>query len=174
MKRLVLFSLCVILWALSAAVKADDGTATERGFSHRVVGMAQLTDRTELQINRELSFAQDARGWHFRVGTERVYRDTPPRAYNLNIILSDQGEAYIPDISEKPLKYLRLTIEGWEIELAQARGTTTQYGMRLRVNERQFLFDSSHPRIRFAFSEQGLETVTAENAIRDLSIRRVK
>lgn len=179
MKRLVLFSLCVILWALATTANAatgiaSDANAVERGFSYPMVGVAQLTDGTELPIESELSFARDERGWYFRVGTERVYRDTPPRAYNLNIILDGHNAAYILDFSEKPLQYLRLTVEGREIELAQALGTATQYGMRLRIDDRQFLFDSSHPRIRFTFNEQGLQTVSAENAIRDLSIRRVE
>ena len=193
MKRLVLFSLCVILWACSTTLKAT-GTESnspqaaapvpgalatgaadaERGFSHRVVGVAHLLDGTELQIDKELSFAQDTRGWYFRVGDQRVYRNTPPRAYNLNLILNEQGELYVPDFSERPLKYLRLTIENHHIELTQAHNVDTTYGMRLRIDDRQFLFDSSHPRIRFGFNERGLESVSAVNTIRDLTIRRIQ
>lgn len=193
MKRLVLFSLCVILWACSTTLKAT-GTETnappatmpvagalatgdnggERGFAHRVVGVAHLLDGTELQIDKELSFAQDARGWYFRVGEQRVYRATPPRAYNLNLILSGQGELYVPDFSERPLKYLRLTIENRHIELTRAHDLDTSYGMRLRIDDRQFLFASSHPRIRFGFNERGLASVSAENTIRDLTTRRIQ
>ena len=208
MKRLVLISLCVILWALATAVRASAVNANlaedaavaapatqahaaeprpieanavsarqnidNPGFSYRVVGKAHLMDGTELPIDKAISFAKDARGWFFRLGDQRIYRNTPPRAYYLNIILDGQHNAYIPDISDTPLSYLHLTIEDWEIELVEAPGADTTYGMRLRINERQFLFESRHPRIRFAFTEQGLATVSTENTIRDLSIRRVQ
>lgn len=174
MKRLLLIGLCLIVWALSTSVKAGDDS-TERGFSHRITGSATLTDGDTIDINMLIGFQRsNTRGWYFRVGSDYVFRDTPPRAYYLNFILDGEGNAYVLDITDQPISHLALTVEGREIELSQDRGSEIKFGMRLRIDDRQFLFDNTHPRVRFDLTEQGLENIVAEHTLRDLSIRRAQ
>lgn len=182
MKRLLLFSVCIILWALSTSVKAlpgasdtvTEGAADERGFSHRVVGKATLADGETLDIDMLIGFQESSRGWYFRAGSDYVFRNTPPKAYYLNLNLDGKGYAYVIEFSQQPLKHFEVQLEGYEIELMQASGADIEYGMRLRINDRQFLFDSRHPRVRIDLSEAGLTGVFAEHTLRDLSIRRAQ
>lgn len=182
MKRLLLFSACIILWALSTSAQAlpwldttaSGEAAEQRGFSHRVEGTATLADGEVLDINMLIGFQESSRGWYFRAGPDYVFRNTPPKAYYLNLNLDGNGYAYVLEFSQQPLKHFEVQLEGYEIELMQASGADIQYGMRLRINDRQFLFDSRHPRVRIDLSEAGLTAVVAEHTLRDLSIRRAQ
>lgn len=177
MKRLLLISICLILWALSTSVKAVGSEVEhgERGFSHRMQGTATLANGESIDINMLIGFQQSqTRGWYFRVGPEYVFRDNPPSSYYLNMIMDGNGQAYVLEFSQQPLKHFKVTFEGREIELMQASGSDIAFGMRLRIDDRQFLFDSSHPRLRIEFSEQGLSNIVAERTLRDLSIRRAQ
>lgn len=174
MKRLLLVGLCLILWALSTSVKATSEPPTKRGFSHRITGTAQLIDGSQIEINRLLGFARSSQGWYFRAGPDFIFQESPPRAYFVNIILDGQGAAYLLDFSDQPITHLQFEVEGQSIELSQTKNANIAYGMRLRINEQQFLFDSSHPRLRFDLTEQGISDISAERTIRDLSTRRVQ
>lgn len=173
MKKLLLISMCLILWALSTSVKADD-EAAERGFSHRMEGSATLASGEKVDVNMLIGFQQSSRGWYFRVGPDYVFRDTPPRAYYFNLILTGDGHAYVLEFGQELITHFQIEIAGREIELAQSTDKEIPYGMRLRVDDRQFLFDSSHPRIRLELTEQGLQHIVAEHTLRDLSIRRAQ
>ncbi|RUO26088.1 hypothetical protein CWE09_05015 [Aliidiomarina minuta] len=127
-------------------------------------------DGQQSDINMLLGFQENSRGWYFRAGSEQLYMKKPPKAYNLIINLDGRGQAFVSDFSQKPVTHFQINIEDYEIELFQA--SDIAYGMRLRINDRQFLFDSAHPRIRFELSEEGLGHVIAESTLRDLSIRR--
>lgn len=181
MKRLLLISACLILWALATsvnarlpatAIAAEDAEPT--GFSHRVTGTATLADGETIDINMLIGFQQSSRGWYFRAGSDYVFRNSPPQAYYLNFNLDGKGYAYVLEFSDQPLKHFQVQLEDYEIELMQASGADIQYGMRLRINDRQFLFDRRHPRVRLDLNQQGLVGVVAEHTLRDLSIRRTQ
>lgn len=174
MKRLLLISLCLILWALSASVKATSDAAETRGFSHRITGTAELTDGNRIEIDMLLGFARSSRGWYFRAGPDYIFQSSPPPAYFLNLILDGQGAAYVLDFSDQPITRMQIEVEGQEIVLSQTRNPDIAYGMRLRIDEQQFLFESSHPRIRFELTERGIAEITAERTVRDLSTRRAQ
>lgn len=181
MKRLLLIGVCLILWALSTSAKAFTmeqdswaADAVERlAFSHRVSGTATLADGETIEVDMLLGFQESShRGWYFRAGPDYVFRDTPPKAYYLNINLDGKGHAYIPEFSDQLIQSFQVQLEGYEIELMQSATADVQYGMRMRINGRQFLFDTLHPRVRINFNAMGLTEVVAEPTLRDLSIRR--
>ena len=173
MKSITVFALSwLMVVTISFAQAATESDA--RGFSHRVIGEATLANGEEKSIDYLFGFHESSRGWYFRIGRDHTFRDSPPSAYYLTMILDGEGHAYVLDFSEEPLKGFQVQIEDYEIELMQASGTDINYGMRLRINDRQFLFDSRHPRLRLELSEQGLEDLVAERTLRDLSIRRTQ
>lgn len=183
MKRLLLIGVCLILWALSTSAKASsneqDSWSTDavqqHEFTHRMSGTATLADGETIDIDMIFGFQESSqRGWYFRAGPDYVYRDTPPKAYFLNINLDGEGHAYIAEFSEQLIKSFQVQLEGHEIELMQSTNTDIQYGMRLRIDGRQFLFDTRHPRVRIDFNQIGLTDVVAEPTLRDLSIRRAQ
>lgn len=183
MKRLLLIGVCLILWALSTSAKAspteqDSWSADaveQHEFSHRVSGTATLADGEIIDIDMLIGFQESShRGWYFRAGPNYVFRDTPPKAYFLNINLDGEGHAYIAEFSEQLIKSFQVQLEDHEIELMQSASADIQYGMRLRIDDRQFLFDTRHPRVRIDLDQMGLTDVVAEPTLRDLSIRRAQ
>ncbi|RUO28830.1 hypothetical protein CWE12_11005 [Aliidiomarina sedimenti] len=175
MKRLLLIGLCLICWALATSVKADTNDEDSRGFSYRIEGQAVLADGEEIEVDMLLGFQRSqTRGWYFRAGPDYIFRDTPPQAYYLNLILDGEGHAYILEFSDQPIKTFLVTVDDYELELMPTENPEINFGVRLRMNERQYLFDSSHPRLRFELTEDGLSTIVAERTMRDLSIRRAE
>lgn len=187
MKRLLLIGICLILWAFSTSLKAQIRGGSEAqvhiqqfsenhqepGFSHRLTGSLTLLDGTEQEIDMILSFQRGKQGWYFRAGDAQIQRDTPPSAYFINIILDSRGYAYIRDFTDQLVIRLTLNIEGHQIELFRTEGEGTR-ALRLRLNERQFLFEDRHPRLRLDLNENGVYNIVAERTLRDLSIRRVQ
>lgn len=183
MKRLLLIGVCLILWAVATSVSAQSSTAEdeqaseeeERGFSHRLEGHAVLASGEEVDVNMLIGFQRSqTHGWYFRAGPDYIFRQTPPSAYYLNIILDGNGLAYVLEFSDKPIKTFSVTIEGYELELMPTENPNLDYGMRLRLNERQLLFDTSHPRLRLVLNEDGLQNIVTEGTLRDLSTQRAE
>lgn len=183
MKRLLLVGLCLILWALSTSAKAlplvadtlSEDAVEERGFSHRISGTATLADGEIIDIDMLIGFEESSnRGWYFHAGSDYVFRDTPPKAYYLNLNLDGQGHAYVAEFSQQLIKHFKIQLEEHEIELIQTPTADLQYGMRLRINDNQFLFETRHPRVRIELTEAGLDHLIAEPTLRDLSTRRAQ
>lgn len=162
----ILFSL--LLCGLSLTPVSAE--SPDPSFSYRMTGTVTTIDGEENEVDMLIGFQESSRGWYFRAGSDHVFMDKPPSAYNLIINLDGHGRAFVSDFSQKPVTHFLINIDDYEIELFQASGIA--FGMRLRINDRQFLFDSAHPRIRFELSEDGLGHVIAESTLRDLSIRR--
>lgn len=187
MKRLVLIGACLFLWAISSSLNAQGRGGPEAqifieqpseqggssGFSHRLTGSYILADGDEQPIDFVLSFNTSENGGYFRAGNSQVRRDSPPSAYLINIILDGEGHAYVREFTDQRIQGMTLHVEGHQIELFRS-DSQSQHIMRLRLNDRQFLFDSSHPRLRLDLNEHGLYNITAERTMRDLSIRRVQ
>lgn len=170
MKRLLLIGVCLICWAITTSIKA----AEPEGFSHRITGTAISVNDEVIDIDMLIGFHKSTQGWYFRIGPDYIFRDTPPSAYYLNLNLNREGSAYVTDFSEQPLKGFLIEIEDYEIELLPARSSDIEHSLRLRINDRQFLFDTSHPRLRFELTDTGLSTISAEGTLRDLSIQRAQ
>lgn len=168
MKLFITTLLGVLLYGLSLTpVNAE---TSDPSFSYRMTGTVTTVGGEQHDIDMLIGFQESSRGWYFRAGSEHMFMDKPPEAYNLIINLDGHGQAFVSDFSQQLVTHFLINIEDYEIELFQA--SDIAYGMRLRINERQFLFDSRHPRIRFELSEEGLGHVIAERTLRDLSIRR--
>lgn len=161
--------------ALSAPVAAqEDADAEERGFSYQLTGTVTLLNGNTHQIDMPMEYTRSGRGWYFRVGENYMYTDTVPNAYYLSINLDGRGHAHVGDFDNGLIHSFNVTLDEHEIELMQDTENKVEYGMRLRLNERQFLFDSKHPRVRIELSEQGVENIVTEGTLRDLSTRRTQ
>lgn len=161
--------------ALSTPLAAQEADETEeRGFSYQLTGTVTLLNGDTHQIDMPVEYTRSGRGWYLRVGENYMYTDSVPSAYYLSINLDGRGHAHVGDFDNGLIRNFNVTLDEYEIELMQDAENKVEYGMRLRLNERQFLFDSKHPRVRIELSEEGIENIVTEGTLRDLSTRRTQ
>lgn len=160
---------------LSVPVAAQEAAeADEPGFSYQLTGTVTLLSGDTRHIDMPVEYTRSGRGWYFRVGENMMYTDTVPSAYYLSINLDGRGHAHVGDFDNGLIHGFSISIDDYEIELMQDTEDKVEYGMRLRLNERQFLFESSHPRVRIDLTEEGIENIVTEGTLRDLSTRRTQ
>lgn len=161
---------------LSSAVLAQTSVEDEeeRGFSYQMTGTVTLLNGDTRQIDMPFEYTRSGRGWYFRAGGNYMYTDSIPSAYYLSINLDGRGHAHVSDFDNGLIHGFTIQLDDREIQLMQTREGSIQYGMRLRIDDRQFLFDSRHPRVRIELSEAGIENIVSEGTLRDLSTRRTQ
>jgi hypothetical protein len=147
----------------------------ERGFSYRLTGTVSLVGGETRDIDMSIEYTQSGRGWYFRAGENYIYTDKVPSAYYLSINLDGRGHAHVGDFANGLIHGFSVAVDDeYSIELVQSTEDDIEYGMRLRLDDRQFLFDSRHPRVRIDLSEAGIENIVSEGTLRDLSTRRTQ
>ncbi|MGX5913698.1 hypothetical protein ACR0ST_03085 [Aliidiomarina sp. Khilg15.8] len=162
------------LWGLPVAAQETAEAEEERGFSYQMTGTVTLLNGDTREIDMPFEYTRSGRGWYFRAGGNYMYTDSVPSAYYLSINLDDRGHAHVGDFDNGLIRGFSITLNDRQIELMQASESSIQYGMRLRIDERQLLFENRHPRVRIELSEDGIENIVSEGTLRDLSTRRTQ
>ncbi|MCA1767147.1 MAG: hypothetical protein LC639_02805 [Idiomarina sp.] len=111
----------------------------------------------------------------FTAGKSQMRTSEMPPNYILNVFVNEQGQVYVAEFASGFFKGFELTIGDHEISINHRREFDEEEPLkhlRVQINDRSYLLDTTHPTIKFEFDEeQGIVNINGSGLLKDLSSR---
>ena len=111
----------------------------------------------------------------FTAGKSQMRTSEMPPNYILNMFVNDKGQVYVAEFAEGFFKGVELAIGEHNIVVEHRREFDDEEPLkhlRVRINDRSYLLDSTHPTIKFEFDEEkGIADISGSGLLKDLSTR---
>jgi hypothetical protein len=111
----------------------------------------------------------------FTAGKSQMRTSEMPPNYILNLFVNKQGQVYVAEFANGFFKGFELTIGEHKISVNHRREFDEEEPLkhlRVQINDRSFLLDTTHPTIKFEFDEEkGIVDINGSGLLKDLSSR---
>lgn len=111
----------------------------------------------------------------FTAGQSQMRTSEMPPNYILNIFVNDKGQVYVAEFAEGFFKGFELAIGEHNLLIEHRRDFDEEEPLshlRVRINDKSYLLDSTHPTIKFEFDEEkGITNISGSGLLKDLSTR---
>ncbi|MDV6317114.1 hypothetical protein [Idiomarina sp. HP20-50] len=110
----------------------------------------------------------------FRAGKSQMRTSEMPPNYILNVFVNDKGQIYVAEFAEGFFKGFELNIGGHHVSITHRDEFDEDEPLkhlRVQLDDRSFLLDTTHPTIKFEFDEEkGIANITGSGLLKDLSL----
>ncbi|MBP59843.1 MULTISPECIES: hypothetical protein [Idiomarina] len=111
----------------------------------------------------------------FTAGKSQMRTSEMPPNYILNLFVNKQGQVYVAEFANGFFKGFELNIGEHKISVNHRREFDEEEPLRhlrVQINDRSFLLDTTHPTIKFEFDEEkGIVDINGSGLLKDLSSR---
>ncbi|MGM0430730.1 MAG: hypothetical protein ACQEQ2_10595 [Pseudomonadota bacterium] len=111
----------------------------------------------------------------FTAGESQMRSSEMPPNYILNLFVNKQGQIYVAEFASGFFKGFELTIGEHKISVNHRREFDEEEPLRhlrVQINDRSYLLDTTHPTIKFEFDEEkGIADINGSGLLKDLSSR---
>ncbi|KPD22938.1 hypothetical protein [Idiomarina abyssalis] len=111
----------------------------------------------------------------FTAGKSQMRTSEMPPNYILNLFVNKQGQVYVAEFANGFFKGFELNIGEHKISVNRRREFDEEEPLRhlrVQINDRSFLLDTTHPTIKFEFDEEkGIVDINGSGLLKDLSSR---
>lgn len=111
----------------------------------------------------------------FTAGKSQMRTSEMPPNYILNIFVNKEGQVYVAEFASGFFKGFELNIGEHKVSVSHRREFDEEEPLkhlRVQINDRSFLLDSTHPTIKFEFDEEkGIVDINGSGLLKDLSSR---
>jgi hypothetical protein len=111
----------------------------------------------------------------FTAGKSQMRTSEMPPNYILNLFVNKQGQVYVAEFANGFFKGFELNIGEHKISVNHRREFDEEEPLkhlRVQINDRSYLLDTTHPTIKFEFDEEkGIVDINGSGLLKDLSSR---
>ncbi|MGM0905092.1 MAG: hypothetical protein ACQEVQ_01000 [Pseudomonadota bacterium] len=111
----------------------------------------------------------------FTAGKSQMRTSEMPPNYILNLFVNKQGQVYVAEFASGFFKGFELNIGEHKISVNHRREFDEEEPLRhlrVQINDRSYLLDTTHPTIKFEFDEEkGIVDINGSGLLKDLSSR---
>ncbi|MAO69271.1 MULTISPECIES: hypothetical protein [Idiomarina] len=111
----------------------------------------------------------------FTAGKSQMRTSEMPPNYILNLFVNKQGQVYVAEFANGFFKGFELNIGEHKISVNHRQEFDEEEPLRhlrVQINDRSFLLDTTHPTIKFEFDEEkGIVDINGSGLLKDLSSR---
>ncbi len=111
----------------------------------------------------------------FTAGKSQMRTSEMPPNYILNLFVNKQGQVYVAEFANGFFKGFELNIGEHKISVDHRQEFDEEEPLRhlrVQINDRSFLLDTTHPTIKFEFDEEkGIIDINGSGLLKDLSSR---
>jgi hypothetical protein len=111
----------------------------------------------------------------FTAGKSQMRTSEMPPNYILNLFVNKQGQVYVAEFANGFFKGFELNIGAHKISVNHRQEFDEEEPLRhlrVQINDRSFLLDTTHPTIKFEFDEEkGIIDINGSGLLKDLSSR---
>ncbi|HAS14309.1 MULTISPECIES: hypothetical protein [Idiomarina] len=111
----------------------------------------------------------------FTAGKSQMRTSEMPPNYILNLFVNKQGQVYVAEFANGFFKGFELNIGEHKISVNHRQEFDEEEPLRhlrVQINDRSFLLDTTHPTIKFEFDEEkGIIDINGSGLLKDLSSR---
>mgnify|MGYP000371510729 CR=1 FL=1 len=167
-KKLVFF--CVLLFGIAASETANAKTWEAVG-SGKVIYPSGRAESLSFGFAYQKSFGS----YVFKAGDAQMRTDQMPPNYILNIIINKEGLMYVAEFADGFFESFELNLGDHYLAIKPRKALDESEPYKhlvVLVDDMSYLIDTTHPSLKFIFSEEGIKDIDGVGLIRDLSSRR--
>lgn len=129
-------------------------------------------------LDYKFAFLNENGQTYFHAGQQKVATNSVPPNYILNMIVSKNGELYVPEFAQGSLHGFDLRVGEHHIRITKkptAEGEQAALSdYRVLIDDRNMLLDTTHPTIMFEFDDTGLIGINGSGYKKDLSVKSIE
>lgn len=111
----------------------------------------------------------------FTAGKSQMRTSEMPPNYILNLFVNKQGQVYVAEFANGFFKGFELNIGGHKVSINHRQEFDEDEPLkhlRVQIDDRSFLLETTHPTIRFEFDEEkGIADINGSGLLKDLSAK---
>lgn len=169
MMRKLLMS-CVMLFGVIAS-QSVNGQEWDAPGSGKVI---YPSGRAE-DLSFGFAYQKNFDSFIFSAGEANLRTEEMPPNYILNVIINKEGLIYIAEFADGFFESFELNLGGHYLAIKPRKAFDEDEPYKhlvVHVDDMSYLIDTTHPSLKFVFSDDGIKDIDGVGLIRDLSSRR--